>query len=302
MNPGLQQKITLAVATLALWLPLPATAQERTWYQVEMLVFEHLAPRYDGEYWFKNPGLAPLADSVVLRERAPVTPAAAKEETAGPDQRPTPAVDEPGPAPAEPDPPPLVPYSFLPENSHRLGNIYRMMRQSRDYRPHYHVSWLQPAVDGAASRSVHVQARRAGNVFELTMPPLLVTDPMPPDFYEPIELIFDGTVRIRSSMYLHVDVDVVLFQPPPFLVRPEPIIDDPELILKDPDRVISDRLLNGPELTAAVGDSVPLGVENPVDYVRLTETRRLRLNELHYFDHPMFGMILQVSRYEREEE
>jgi hypothetical protein len=149
---------------------------------------------------------------------------------------------------------------------------------------------------------VHVQARRAGNLFELTMPPLLVTDPLPPDFYEPIELIFDGTVRIRSSLYLHVDVDVVLFQPPPFLARPEPLINDPELILQDPDRLIRDRLLSGPEFAAAVGDSAPLEVENPVDYVRLNETRRIRLNELHYFDHPMFGVILQVSRYEREEE
>lgn len=31
--------------------------------------------------------------------------------------------------------------------------------------------------------------------------------------------------------------------------------------------------------------------------VRLVETRKLKLNELHYFDHPLFGVIVQVSPF-----
>lgn len=31
--------------------------------------------------------------------------------------------------------------------------------------------------------------------------------------------------------------------------------------------------------------------------VRLTETRKLKLREIHYFDHPLFGVVLQVSPY-----
>ena len=30
--------------------------------------------------------------------------------------------------------------------------------------------------------------------------------------------------------------------------------------------------------------------------LELKETRRIKLNEIHYFDHPMYGVILQVSR------
>ena len=33
---------------------------------------------------------------------------------------------------------------------------------------------------------------------------------------------------------------------------------------------------------------------------RLVEKRRLKLNEKHYFDHPKFGLLLQVSRLEAE--
>ena len=42
-------------------------------------------------------------------------------------------------------------------------------------------------------------------------------------------------------------------------------------------------------------------VKDSIESVRLTESRRIKLNELHFFDHPLFGVILQVSRYETEE-
>jgi hypothetical protein len=35
---------------------------------------------------------------------------------------------------------------------------------------------------------------------------------------------------------------------------------------------------------------------------RMQEKRRLKLNEKHYFDHPKFGILLQVSRLEPEED
>ena len=39
-----------------------------------------------------------------------------------------------------------------------------------------------------------------------------------------------------------------------------------------------------------------LFVQQQADYVRLQESRKIRLNEIHYFDHPFFGVILRVSR------
>jgi hypothetical protein len=34
----------------------------------------------------------------------------------------------------------------------------------------------------------------------------------------------------------------------------------------------------------------------------LAQSRRVRLNELNYFDNPMFGILLRVSRYELPKE
>ena len=38
-----------------------------------------------------------------------------------------------------------------------------------------------------------------------------------------------------------------------------------------------------------------------IDYkgFRLKENRRLKLNEQHFFDHPKFGLLMQVSRLEK---
>lgn len=38
------------------------------------------------------------------------------------------------------------------------------------------------------------------------------------------------------------------------------------------------------------------------DGYRMQEKRRLKLNEKHFFDHPKFGLLMQVSRLEVEEE
>jgi hypothetical protein len=52
-------------------------------------------------------------------------------------------------------------------------------------------------------------------------------------------------------------------------------------------------------LASRAGSQAPSGdpLVNPeTEFVRLTETRQIKLEELHYFDHPLFGVLVQVSR------
>lgn len=45
--------------------------------------------------------------------------------------------------------------------------------------------------------------------------------------------------------------------------------------------------------------SDPDSLSNPLDVeYRINETRRVKLNEVHYFDHPYFGLLVRVSRAE----
>lgn len=110
----------------------------------------------------------------------------------------------------------------LPAGRQRMQGIYRVLRTSGEYRPLLHATWEQPGLAPARARSV-----------------LLPRDS---------ELV-EGTVRLRRTRYLHVDLDLIYV------------------------------------LGSGMGN-----------YVRLEEERRVRLNELHYFDHPLFGAIVQVTR------
>lgn len=227
------------------------------WYQVELIVFENLYPESDGELWYQTPRLIDLDDTVILKSYHESLAMRSEE----------------GDISSQGDSP-LVPYSILPEDNYRLDGIYRVLRLSREYRPLYHISWQQPGLDGDQSKPVHLQANDVSNLYELTIPASLVTEPMPENFYEPVELSIDGSLRIRSSLYLYVDLDMVLFRQAP----------EQESESNGSIKTIEQTLQQMSEI-------------DPVEYVRLVETRRIKLNELHYFDHPMFGIIIQISRY-----
>jgi len=244
-------RINLLLMVLALLISSSAQAE---WYQVEVIVFEHVNPGFDNEDWFKEPGLVQLNDTVRPVDPSQLVPNIPESYT-----------------PELATPPPLVAYEIMPVSSYKLQGVYQSLRQSRQYRPLFHIAWQQPAVDGNRSRALHLQQEDSGSLIELTIPPFLVTDPMPAEFYEPVKLLLDGTVRIRSSSFLHVDVDMVLFRPPVNNITP----------------------MNLPSQPPAESEA------RPVEYVRLTENnRRIKLGELHYFDHPRLGVILQVNRLE----
>jgi hypothetical protein len=224
------------------------------WYQVEVIVFENLYPDSDNEKWYKTPELVPLNNTVKLipyQHQLNILKDNNEDGTAISNS--------------------LIPYGILPEDNNRLEGIYRVLRLSREYRPLYHVSWQQPGLNDKQAIPVHIQSENPENLFELTMPSIMVSDSMPIELYEPTKLIVDGTLKIRSSLYLHVDLDIVLFR--------KPDSDDSE---------VSDKVES--EITAS-------RINNYADFVRLTESRRIKLNELHYYDHPLFGVIIQVSRY-----
>ena len=158
----------------------------------------------------------------------------------------------------------LVPYMILDKSRNRLDGIYRVFKLSGEYRPLIHLSWQQPATERRKARYIHLQrldGEASTAVAEIT--------PEEPDFLEEIiqpDRIIDGSIRIRSGFYLHADIDLSYFKQLP----PEnKIIRTSEESFIDP-------------------------TEKTV--VKLKETRKIKLNEIHYFDHPMYGVILQVSR------
>jgi hypothetical protein len=164
----------------------------------------------------------------------------------------------------------LLPYSILDNSRNRLTGVYRYFRLSSEYRPLYHVSWQQEATERRESRYVHIQ-RLDG---EQSTPVVVKKEELPsekeePDFIEELNIpdrIIDGSIRIRSGFYLHADIDLSYFTQLP----PE------NKVLRTSDESFKN--------------------EFDKTLIKLKETRKIKLNEIHYFDHPMYGVILQVSR------
>jgi hypothetical protein len=86
----------------------------------------------------------------------------------------------------------------------------------------------------------------------------------------------DGTVVFYMSRFLHVDVD---------------------LLLKDE----SDKKENSTPGAADVqpipasASGVDTGMNNQELVYRIDESRRIRSNQMNYFDHPKFGVLLQIT-------
>lgn len=229
------------VFCLALFFSLTqsAQAQEQSWYQVEIVVFERLYPNLDGEQW-------PLVDIQPRDERVQLLPS--------------------GQASLNGEP---VPFSLMPPAKNRLSGVERNFRLSSNYRPLLHFSWQQPATERREARFVQIQKLEEDTGFttdtaDTNAEPELIEALIPSNF------IVDGALRIRSGFYLHVDVDLSYFTTIP-----------------QQNRIVQ---------TAVAGNDQDPFAKVPV---LLKETRKIKLNEIHYFDHPMFGVILQVTRLDK---
>ncbi|MBL1142843.1 MAG: hypothetical protein HND53_12510 [Proteobacteria bacterium] len=213
------------------FLILSQSALAESWYQVEVIVFDRLYPKLDGEQW-QNEEFK-MRDNMVELE---------PDSVQG-----------------------LVPYMVLNKSRNRLGGVYRVLKLSSEYRPLYHVSWQQEATERRESRYVHIQKLEGNAVMPVADTTESTEEPAFIEEFNIPDRIIDGSIRIRSGFYLHADIDLSYFKQLP-----------PE-----------NKVLRSSEESYS-------GFDKTV--IKLKETRKIKLNEIHYFDHPMFGVILQVSR------
>ncbi|MCI0400159.1 MAG: peptidoglycan binding protein CsiV [Gammaproteobacteria bacterium] len=247
--------------------PGQISAEEDLWYQLELIVFEQLKPDANGESWPSNPGFPDLDGSIELISDVPEFLDADSQgsgQSAGP--------------------PVTVPMAFHPLQPSELGlaDVEVLLKKSSRYNPIYQVAWRQPEFAPADARAVHVAATDIA-------PPSAGEVAVAPDqsvdegkglhslsgFAPADSARVDGIVRLRKTKYLHVDVDLVYFLP--------------EYLRHDAIAMGGTHLSSGAVLT-----------DQQSMYVRLTESRKIRVNELHYFDHPLFGVLLKVTLYQPE--
>lgn len=250
------------------------------------------------------------------------------DSTAGAELEPTAAAGaEAGPAAAvgaaAPDPnappslqaaePPLTPTPFviLPASERTFPAAY--MRRSGRYDPLFHQAWYQPVVEESEALSIVID--HSG---DRTSWPRL-----------------QGSVKLYLSRYLHIETNLWLNTDGHYLPgqwrMPAPPLGPPSLIVEEPappelltvsgtvpvpapfavegtplvaEREVRDfAATTGP---AALPDPNQPGEETGPFYpyrhaVLMQQKRRMRSTEIHYLDHPLFGVVVTLTPLTAEE-
>lgn len=285
-------RLALLFIALAAGWATPAAAQD--WYAVEVIVFAHRADASSqGEVWPRDPGIPALATAT------PVLP------------------------PTEPRT--LRPFEQLRPDALQMGGAWRTLNTSSRYQALVHVGWRQPGLGPAEHVPVRIDLESGAvlpaepfvppvpddepldaldaETAEDTEPDPAMTNPwflaeqLREEFATPpvIEPLI-GTVTLSLQRFLHVGVDLLLTTPEP--LPPEEGDQDwfsaREDILTD----LTFELIGYDEARARLE---ALNAKPRFEAYRLVEQRRVRTEELHYFDHPKFGVIVQVRPIPTEE-
>ncbi len=147
-------------------------------------------------------------------------------------------------------------YRAVAPSQLRLGGVWNRLRRSAHYRPLLHAGWRVPGVPRRTARAVRLGTGPGEDASEAA-DGMRVAPPQPPEQPEqPERPLVHGTVTISLARFLQVEIDLLYHRP-----------------------------ANG---DPAPPDSMPTRF-------RLVAERRMRSGELHYIDHPLFGVLILIT-------
>ncbi len=193
-------------------------------------------------------------------------------------------------------PPNKQAYILLGKAQFQLNNIYNKLKNSANYKPILHIAWRQPTLSPSKSQAIYVfngmnqpdpiiKASARNQFSESAVFGRNTTENMSQAFEGPQMQQFSGTIRVSVSRYLHIETDLH-FREPIWLQETVEVVDN------NSDSNISSFFGVQPTNTT----SMVIEREVLTDF-RLVETRRMRSTEIHYYDHPKFGVIVMATPY-----
>ncbi len=273
----------LATCLLAVAVSAPAGAQDTaeepeddpTWYQIEVLIYANDDPDAgDTESWAGEVELHYPQPIVRLSDTGYADPAPMATDTDNPGEMSAAAT----PGPAE------QPFVKLPEDQRQLNAVAGQIARQRHFRPLFHQAWRQPAAGRSEANNIIVRGgKRYDQRYEL-----------------------EGSVKLSVERYLHFSTDLWLSsfvsaagleQMPWPKLPPLPIPSTASAPDSDGDTdwpgLMTPAFQPGATLLN-LGDRQFIVDRTVV----LDQSRRMRSGELHYIDHPLMGVVVQVTPYD----
>lgn len=250
----------LSLLLLVLGVSFPAWSRDTSRYKVEVVVFESLDQSVlQSEFWPADPGVPSVAGALELEgaETDTIADYRCRQQSQN--------CQHLGPSIGEPRDANQQEFYLLPAAQHDLNGVVKSLEASGRYRPLAHIAWQQPALTRRRAIAVRIMGgwpRAAA---------LSVRGRSSPASHHANGSFVDGSLRLYRGRYLHVLADFVFYrsQAPQFPAeaQQQAFFDGGQQVTPKPTRF------------------------------RLSEHRRMRSRELHYLDHPLFGLVVQVTPY-----
>lgn len=252
--------------------PCNAQTHNQRWYQVELIVFARQV-NDSQEHWPANIKLTYPSHWVELKDPATSSETAKGTST----QAETAAVDLS-----------RDPYYLLPDADKKLRNHAESLRRDSRYRVLFHQAWRQFINNQNKAPALLIQG---GNVYG--------------NHYE-----LEGSITLSVAQYLQVKTNLWFSQ---FEINAGQAPGEWPKLPKMPHKLRAELLASNPEQTTDVlsfDQQTSLNTPATRDsrselnepyltkrVVLIKEDRRMRSNELHYLDHPLFGVIIQITPF-----
>ena len=273
-----------------------------------MIVFERIGDEnLHDEVWLADPGRPPIDESIGLNRASGL--ALAEESGEG------------GSVPPNA-------FRLLDRGHFRLGGVFSRLRGSRDYRPLLHVAWHQPGYSRRRAKHAHVQGFRDAAGGSGAYSPAVGAWPV---IDGTVQLYARRFLHLRADLLYYrrdprTDADFRGASSVPSSApataeetlggsaqaaeaMPSSSAEDdagvsvsalPESSSLGTTTTVESGLVSG----SGAGSGLPTSGEHrgvahggPPPVFRMTTSRRMRPGELHYLDHPLFGVLVIVTRY-----
>lgn len=268
-------------------------ADQPRWFQIELLLFRNLsAAAQQQEHWPEEIDIwLPEPSYQMPAPGSPGNTARSLETWEAPELHLDRVADEgwPGQAPqqaeiAEPEPEQpqsdteadaetdgLLQYRGVPASDSHLGDIKNRLERRSDYQVLDYRAWRQPLVNDGDPVYFRVEAGQSH------------------EFYRELE----GYIGFYLKRYLHVDTELWWGEYP----AQTDTVDSAAIAISDQPQIGAGEDLDASEM-AVSSQPESFNHRRVVRAAHLKEQRRMRSDEVHYFDHPLIGVLVRISPWE----
>lgn len=180
---------------------------------------------------------------------------------------------------------PKLSYTVLSSNNYHLTEEVETISESKTHRVIFHTAWRQPGLDKNQALPIYFKQ-------EVAAPPIIEEenentrnnaieqdrDISTAAKKAPSPSTLEGILRVTLSRYLHLEAELTYKNKIPSIV----ISDNPFSVLDN--------------------EKERFKIEKQAVIHLKQKRRRIRSSELHYIDHPVLGILINITRYENPED